>query len=79
MSIITKLNRKITEDLITNNEINFIADEILVFQDCNTVQAAAMVIERKEKFCKKRRNCVSLYPKIPEKPDEGVTNNIEYD
>lgn len=79
MSIITKLNRKITEELIINNKINFIADEILVFQDCNTVQAAAMVKEKKQKFCKKRKNCVSVYPIIPEKSDEGVTNNIEYD
>ncbi|MCI3861489.1 hypothetical protein V6B05_10430 [Lactococcus garvieae] len=47
MSNILKINSKITKEKIISKEINILPNKILVFQDESTVQAAALITEKK--------------------------------
>ena len=44
---IVKINNKISKEKIINKEINILQNKIFVFQDESTVQAAALITEKK--------------------------------
>ncbi|MFK4782211.1 hypothetical protein [Lactococcus petauri] len=65
MGKIVKINNKISKEKIINKEINILPNKILVFEDESTVQAAALITEKKNKYRKKikqRKFCVSVRP-----------------
>lgn len=62
MNDVTRITQKITIDKIISNTISFRKNEILVFQDKDTVQAVTLVTGRKTSSGGKRRECVSVHP-----------------
>ncbi|MCO7181316.1 MULTISPECIES: hypothetical protein [Lactococcus] len=65
LSNILKINSKITKEKIISKEINILPNKILVFQDESTVQAAALITEKKREYRKKlkqRKICISIRP-----------------
>ena len=62
---IVKINNKISKEKIIKKEINILQNKIFVFHDESTVQAAALITEKKDKYRKKikqRKFCVSVRP-----------------
>ena len=43
------------KEKIINKEINILPNKILVFEDENTVQASALITEKKNKYRKRRK------------------------